>query len=236
MVDNKKKDEKLRGSEVLPEQKGQEGQEEEVDKLDEFLSDVPEWLREPLKQNYKQILAGIAIVIVVSVLFSGYSYYTRHLEESASFHLGMAMAKQDVDSRIKELKVIKEKFGHTNAARLATLLLARAYMEKGDFRAAQESFERASSSLKGVMADSSLMGLGYTFEEQKKFDEALSSFKKVEQNKNGLEAVAVLDEARVYREKGEKEKAIDAFNRYLDMEPTSPFLDYIRYQVLDLSS
>ncbi len=209
---------------------------EEVDKIDELLRDVPEWLREPLKENYKQILATIAIIIVVTVLWSGFSYYTNKQETNASYSLGLAMAQKDVNERFKALKEIVDKYSHTNAAKIANVLIGQAYLEKAEFKNALNSFKEAAPDFDGIIHDSAILGQGYALEEQKEFDKALKRYKEVSKSKNGLESIAILDEARIYKQKGQKEEAIKAFNKYLDLEPQSPFLDYIRYQVLNISS
>ena len=234
--------EELKKEEIKDEKEGQsqgpEGQEphEEVDKIDELLRDVPEWLRGPLKENYKQILATIAIIIVVTILWSGFSYYTTKQEMAASYNLALAMSEQDVDKRLQGLKEITEKYSHTSAAKIAKMLIGQAYLEKGKFESAQNSFKEASSEFDGIIHDSATLGQGYAFEEQKKLDDALEKYKKVSATKNGLESIAILDEARIYKQKGQNKEAVKAFNKYLDLEPQSPFLDYIRYQVLYLSS
>ena len=229
--------EEKKGKEVELEQhqQAEPGEQPEPDKMDELLADVPEWLRGPLKENYKQILAALAIVIVTACLWSGYSYYTARQESSASYHLGIAMAKHNVDERIKELKDLQARFSHTNAAHLADLLIGQAYLEKGDWNKAEETFASCASDFGEALADSAVMGLGYAAEGKKSLDQALGNYKKAENNKNGFEAVAVLDRARVLAEKGKKKDALKAYDYYLDLKPKSPFLDFIRYQILKLS-
>ncbi len=211
------------------------GQGEERDKLDELLADVPEWLRGPLKENYKQILVSLAIIVLSVSLWSGYSYYTTRQEESASYHLGIAMSKSDIDGRIKELKDLTARFSHTSAARLAKLLLGQAYLEKGDWKAASGTFDSCVSEYEGALLDTALMGHGYALEEEKNLDKALSDYIKAGDANRGFEAVALIDKARVLSEKGKKKEALEAYSKYLDLKPESPFLDFIRYEILKLS-
>ncbi len=211
-------------------------QEPEKDRLDELLADVPEWLRGPIKQYYRQILVTIALVLVVSCLLSGYAYYVRRQETAASFQLGLAMSTTNIDKKIEELKKIQNSFSHTSAARLAGLLIGQVYLQTGDWDSALDAFKRAEGDFSGIMADTAHMGQGYSLEEKKSLNEALTRFKDVAARKNGMEAVATLDEARVYQELGKKEEAVSAYDRYLDLEPKSPLLDFIRFQVMNLSS
>ena len=235
---SEEKDKKKIGHTKPANQEGAEGQEheEEVDPMDELLADVPEWLREPLKLYYKQILVTIALVVTVAVLWSGYSYYSQRQEEAASFQLGIAMATQDLNKKLTDLKNIIQKFSNTHAARIAELLLGQVYLQKADFGAALDTFKRAEGDFSGIMQDSAMMGQGYSQEELKHLQEALGLFGKVASRKNGMEAVAILDEARIYKALGKKEEAVKAYNKYLDMEPRSALLDFIRFQVMDLSS
>ncbi len=219
---------------IEPEEK-EEGPVQEQDKLDELLADVPEWLRGPLKENYKQILAGLAIIVLVVSLWSGYSYYITRQEESASYHLGIAMAKQDVDERLKALEELRSRFSHTSAARLANLLVGQAYMDKNDWEKASSVFDVCARDFEGALSDSALMGQGYAYEQEKKLDQALADFKKAQIAGRGFEAVAVMDEARVLAEKGRKKEALEAYDKFLDLKPRSQFLDFIRYEILKLS-
>jgi len=210
--------------------------EPEKDRLDELLADVPEWLRGPLKQYYRQILVTISLVLVVSCLLSGYAYYVRRQETAASFQLGIAMSTTNIDKKIEELKKIQSSFSHTSAARLAGLLIGQVYLQKGKWDSALDAFKRAEGDFSGIMADTAHMGQGYSLEERKNLNEALARFREVAGRKNGMEAVATLDEARVYQELGQKEQAVSAYDKYLDLEPKSPLLDFIRFQVMNLSS
>jgi len=216
---------------------GSEGhEEEERDKLDELLADVPEWLRGPLKQYYRQILVTIALIVVASILISGYSYYTQRQEAAASYQLGLAMASASIDEKIDSLKKVQESFSHTDAARIAGLLLGQVYLQKGQWDQALDAFKRSERDFRGIMADTAVMGQAYSHEEKKELNQALALFKKVADTQNGMEAVATLDEARVLKALGRNREAVRAFDRYLDLEPKSPFLDFIRYQVMNLSS
>lgn len=207
----------------------------ETDKIDELLADMPEWLRGPLKENYRQILASIAIVILAVSLWSGYSFYTTRLEESASYHLGIALSKQDVNARIKELEDLRSRFSHTSAARLSRLLLGQARLEKGEWKKAEETFKACTAEFEGALSDTAIMGQGYASEAEKDLDQALADYKRAETAKNGFESVALLDSARLLAEKGKKKEALQAYDRYLDLKPQSPFLDFIRYEILKLS-
>ncbi len=227
--------EEKKGREEELEHSDEAGPQKETDRIDELLADVPEWLRGPLKENYKQILASLAIVILAVSLWSGYSFYTTRQEESASYHLGIALSKQDVNSRIKELEDLRSRFSHTSAARLARLLLGQALLEKGEWKKAGEIFSACAGEFKGALSDTALMGQGYASEAEKDLDQALADYKKAETAGTGFEAVAILDSARVLAEKGEKKEALQAYDRYLDLKPQSPFLDFIRYEILKLS-
>ena len=227
--------EEKKGREEELEHSEEAGPQTETDRIDELLADVPEWLRGPLKENYKQILASLAIVILGISLWSGYSFYTTRQEESASYHLGIALSKQDVNARIKELEDLRSRFSHSSAAHLAKLLLAQARLEKGEWKKAGETFNACAAEFEGALSDTAIMGQGYASEAEKNLDQALADYKKAELAKKGFEAVALLDSARVLAEKGKKKEALQAYGKYLDLKPQSPFLDFIRYEILKLS-
>ena len=188
-----------------------------------------------VKADYRQILASIILVIVCACLWSGYNYYTLRQEQESSYNLGAAIAKMDLNSRISALEEVRSRFASTDAGKIANILLGQAYMEKEDWPKAAGIFKECTAELDGPMLDTAVMGHGYAEELQGNLDGALSDYKRAEMSAKGFEAVAILDQARIFAARKDKDQALSLYNRYLDLDPQSSLLDFIRYQILKLS-
>ncbi len=214
----------------------QPGEEEPVDPMEAYLADLPEWARGPIMAYGKQAAAAIVILLVAVALWSGYSHYTASREAEAAYELGKVFALEDSAQRISKLKAVVNRYDGTDAADQARLMMAGQLLEDRKWSEAASAFKEAQAHLDHALADAAVMGYGYCMEEEKELDSALDSYTKAAQSKNGFEAVATLDRARVLLKKAEKEQALAAYDAYLDMRPQSPLLDFIRFQILKLSS
>ncbi len=205
--------------------------------VDEILEGLPQWIREPLSRNFRQILAGIACVLVVAALWSGYTNFVERGENAASTVLGKAIHTADAKDRIEVLKEVVEKHGHTDAARHALLLLGAASMDSGDSAGAAKYFSEAEQTFsKGnVLHDSAVMGIGYCAEEAKRLSDAADRFAKAADNAVGYEKVALLDLARVSVEDGKSKAALSAYEKFMAAAPMSSHLDFVRFEIMKIS-
>ncbi len=210
--------------------------EEPVDPMEAYLADLPEWARGPIMAYGKQAAAALVLLLLAVALWSGYTHYTASKEAEAAYALGQVFAIEEADQRISKLKDVINRFEGTDAADHARLLLAGQLLDDGKWDEAASAFKKAEASLDHALADSAIMGYGYAQEETGALDSALSSYSRAAESKNGFEAVATLDRARVLMKKGNREQALAAYDRYLDMRPQSPQLDFIRFQIQMLST
>ncbi len=205
--------------------------------VDEILEGLPEWIREPLVQNFRQILAGMACALLVVALWSGYTSFVERGEQAASAQLGTAIHTSDAGKRIELLKKVISEHGSTDAADHAVLLLAAAQRDAGHLDEAMKSFDRAKKifSASSALYDSALMGLGYSAEESGMLGEAAASFKKASADALGYESVALLDLARVSAAAGKAEEALAAYEKFMAASPMSQELDFVRFEIMKLS-
>jgi predicted negative regulator of RcsB-dependent stress response len=204
--------------------------------MEAYLADLPEWARGPIMAYGKQAAAALVLLLLAVALWSGYTHYTATKEAEAAYALGQVFAIEEPDKRISRLKEVINRFEGTDAADHARLMLAGQLLDDGKWDEAASAFKDAEGNLEHALADSAIMGYGYAQEETGALDSALSSYSRASDSKNGFEAVAILDKARVLLKKGAKEQALAAYDRYIDMKPQSPQLDFIRFQIQMLSA
>jgi len=205
--------------------------------VDEILAGLPQWLREPLANNFRQIFAGIACILLVAALWSGYTGFVERGENAASARLGTAIHTADPKARMELLEKVIQEHGRTDAAEHALLLLGAAARDAGDVDASSEYFSRALQTFsdRTALHDSALMGLGYCMEEKGNTADAAERFRKAADNAAGYETVALLDLARVSAAHGKTREALQAYEKFMAAAPMSPQLDFVRFEIMKLS-
>jgi predicted negative regulator of RcsB-dependent stress response len=206
--------------------------------LEEILSGLPLQVRNTLQKFLREILAGTIIVVLAISLWFGYSAYTTRQENRAAAALGSAMQQTDRSKMISALDKVIHKYSYTIAGKHALLLLGATQRDSGQVEAAKKSFSRAEQELSedNFLYYSALMGLGYLQENDTKLDKARQAYKSSSEARQGFEAIAALDFARVSSALGHNDKAIEAYNKYLSLKPQSSQVDFIRHQIMKLSS
>ncbi|MEA3386149.1 MAG: tetratricopeptide repeat protein [Thermodesulfobacteriota bacterium] len=206
--------------------------------LEEILSGLPPQVSNTLQKFLREILAGIIIVLLFVSLWFGYSAYTTRQENQAAAAMGTAIRQADSAKMISSLEKVVHNHSHTVVGKHALLLLGAVQRDSGHVEAAKKSFNKAKQAFSedSFLYYSALMGLGYLQEEDAKLDEARQAFKSSSETQLGFEAIAALDFARVSSTSGYNEEALEAYNKYLFLKPQSTQLDFVRHQVMKLSS
>ncbi len=206
--------------------------------LEEILSGLPPQVRNTLQKFLREILAGIIIVVLAISLWFGYSAYTTRQENQAAAAMGTAMRQPDPAKMISALEKVVHNHSHTVVGKHALLLLGAVQRDFGQVEAAKKSFNKAKQEFSedSFLYYSALMGLGYLQEDDAKLDEARQAYKSSSETQLGFEAIATLDFARVASASGYNNEAIEAYNKYLFLKPQSSQLDFVRHQVMKLSS
>ena len=206
--------------------------------LEEILSGLPPQVRNILQKFLREILAGIIVVVLAISLWFGYSAYITRQENQAAAAMGTAIQQPDPEKRISALREVLHEHSHTAVSKHTLLLLGAVQRDFGQVELAKKSFSRAKQEFSedNLLYYSALMGLGYLQEDEAKLDEARQAYKSLSETQLGFEAIATLDFARVSYASGYNEEALEAYNKYLSMKPQSSQLDFVRHQVMKLSS
>lgn len=206
--------------------------------LEEILSGLPPQIRDTLQKFFREILAGIIVVVLAISLWFGYSAYINRQENQAATAMGMAVQQQDPVKKISALEKIMHQHDHTVVGKHALLLLGATQRDSGQIEAAKKSFSRAKQefSRDSFLYYSALMGLGYLQEDEAKLDDARQTYSSICETQQGFDAIAALDLARVSSALGFNQKALEAYNNYLSMRPQSLQLDFVRHQIMKLSN
>ena len=209
-----------------------------LNEWNEILEDIPEFIRKPLIEYGKQIAAGIMIVLLAVVIVSGYSHYRQSQENEAATALAFAIANTDTVAKVDALKKVIQEHSGTDAADHAVILLAAAQRDNGNFAGAAANFKKAADIFgeDTLAGQSAVMGSGYVAEAEDRNEQAAKYYEDAIEASVGFEEIALSDKARVLAASGRISEAIGCYDKLIEMKPLGLDLDFIRYQVMQLSS
>ncbi len=189
-------------------------------------------------------LTGI-IIIVLAVVF--YLNNVKENNEIASAEVGKIFPYFDqgnydvaVNGRpeagIKGLKVIVEDYGSTTAGNFARFYLANAYFALGETDQALEQYNKVSLS-DNYFKSSVLAGIGACYERKADYKKAAGNYEKASAKSNNpsvsLEYLSLA--GKNYGLFGEKEKAVEIFNRIKKDNPTHPLAREVDRYIAEFS-
>ena len=208
---------------------------------DEFITmtgKVVTWCREHEKELYT---AGVIVALLV-VIISGWSMFSARTENKASSMFSAAQAKyatiltksdakEAATATKAEFKNVAQEYSGTDAGKLAAAMVAQTAYDAGDYGEAIEWWNKALNAVSGDPIEKSkiLIGLGYSYEQNADYDNALDNFNKVLEVKMGLgKEEAALALARIYEAKGDAGKSRQAYEKFAADYPDSAYAQMVQ--------
>jgi tetratricopeptide (TPR) repeat protein len=218
----------------------------ELKQPDEFVSFSVRAI-EYAQGHSREIIIGIASVVVLSLLIWAWTAYAEKKEVAASRLVAQAqsllkpsspggVAEQagidpsardpEAEGRAREiLEDVVDNYGRTSACPVARILLGQIYYDKGDYDKAIVTYEEV---LKGKNRKPELTalaweGLAYAHEAKEDFTEALGCYQELAKMPlTNIQGWAYMGVARCYEKLQEYEKALDAYRTLLVEQPQHP--------------
>ncbi|HSI85036.1 MAG: tol-pal system YbgF family protein [Candidatus Methylacidiphilales bacterium] len=201
-----------------------------VDKLDTNLIDGD---NNELFNQYRSHLIVAAGVVVLFIILFGYWVIRSHSQETAA-RLEFALAKTPEERMNVVLKYIG-----TRQAAPDMLLVADEYFRDGKLEPAEKLYTGFLSTYKGhPLYNGGLLGLAFTQEAKGKNDEAFKLFKDIgaANPPDTYTGLALLEVARVYKTKGELDKAREALGDCMNKcAPGSYLKDLARERLKEIT-
>jgi len=188
-----------------------------------------------IKERQKQVITGVAIAVAIIIIFAAYSIYSSSqsarahtLEKEAyKFYYGeMAdTSMSEVERWKKALELYKKSVG-AKMTPTALFYLGNCYYNLNDYDNAIKEYSRFadkfSNNKKVLPLVYQKMSSAYFRTNQK--DKAIGILGKLAGIDNGIfKDTALVLEARLYDETGEKDKALDKYKELLAQYPASPW-------------
>jgi tetratricopeptide (TPR) repeat protein len=209
---------------------------------DEFISTAARaisWTRE----NLRLILIGIIIVALVafSMVFWRIRTKKREVDAFNAFHRAseILISAEDPSARsyqeaMDEFERIRREYPHTDAAQLAQLQLGQGFLEQKQYDRAVETYRTFldSNPRERFYRLFALQNLGYAYEDQGDYQNALDSFQGlVDMGGSFLQPWGYLNIGRCYEKLGKREEALRNYRRFLEKFPDSAMASMVKHKI-----
>lgn len=176
-----------------------------------------------LRNNRRQLLAGLLGLVVAVLGWSYYEHYTGERNDRAANLLAGAMAENSPETRSARLEEIIRDYRRTGAAKWAEVELGHLAFAAGDHEEALRRYQGAIDGLsrKDPLLPLVLLSLAQTRESLGTPAEALAAYEKLTELQ-GFAAEAYLAMARIHEEQGDLPQAREMYGKALAREDLSP--------------
>jgi hypothetical protein len=197
------------------------------------------------RSNLKPILIGTGIILALVLTVVTVLQIAQRNESQASQRIEKAMAEysaalKDTDpktafDRVKtDFTEIFDKYGSTNAAKMAKIIYGDISYNAGDadtaiamYNQAMEDFNQFPA-LKNII----LSGLGYALVLKAEYPQSIHYFEMIAVEKeNTMKSSALFNLAWLYEATGEKEKGVSQYQQLLTDFPASIYSDLVKEKV-----
>jgi len=207
-------------------------------KEDELVSTFNKFVR-MVKSRTKE-LVGIAVFIVIIVLlFAGYKLIrAQNLSKESQIAGQILKLRAELDSDSQNLVKLENMAGKGKYSRLAYILLATYWMEKGDLAKAQSSLEKMPEKPKDMLYYQAQDMLGQITAQNKNYDKAIAIYKKIEKEnpKEYSLDVVLYHQAEALEKKGDKEAALALYKKIQAEFPQTYYGDDASQKVTKLET
>jgi predicted negative regulator of RcsB-dependent stress response len=168
-----------------------------------------------IRKNLKIIYAVLVLVVIGALSWSAYDAYIQKRINMSSSALTNAL-KEPVTARQAALQKVLADFPGMSSARWAKIELAHIDMKNGNFKAAAEKYTGIRGETKPADPLFGLVSYGTALAQEagKDYDRAFDEYKALSKIE-GYQPVGLLGMARIHEIKGEPEKALSVYERYM---------------------
>jgi tetratricopeptide (TPR) repeat protein len=198
--------------------------------LSEKLLSFHEKLARFFEKYLRAILALIIILLLITFLWIGFSYYKSKKEKEASLKLMEVVKAENIISALQE---VKEKYKGTQASLQASLLLLDYYYTQKNYQEMQKLIEELQKEYPKKMRGVILYGKAKTLEINGDLNRALEIYKEVSKVQPELNFLTYLDIARIAENLGKFDLAKEYYQKYLKESKikNSGFVEYKLYEL-----
>ncbi|MFZ5760501.1 MAG: YfgM family protein [Thermodesulfobacteriota bacterium] len=189
--------------------------------LDEL--NLPPRLRQFIRDNARLLQNGLMAVLVLTIAWSGYDYYSTKQRNDSTAMLAQALKLEKPEERQSELNRLLAEYPRSGAALWGKVALAHELMENKEYGKARESLAAllAAVDRKDQIYPLLVLDLAQACELDGKHDEALTHYTAL-QGISGFALLGHLGGARMHEVSGDSGKArasYEAIKAMADLDP-----------------
>lgn len=187
--------------------------------------------------NWRLVVYPILAALVVAVGGFGYYYYLQDQREQLEVSARAALVQAATP---EELVKVADRFPKADQATLALLGAADASFAKQDYTAAMTDYQRIiqTSTTDPELRDSAQLGIASSLEAGGKTDDAINAYLEVAQrgDKSPYAPFAYDTVARLYDERGDKDKEREILTETAGLDPDSPFVKQAQFKLKEMAA
>lgn len=190
-----------------------------------------------VKDNYQKVIWIGSGIVLVLILFFGYSAYRNREEKQGHEKYFSSLEVSDPDQKLKKLEEIIKDYPRTKAAYSALVTAGHLYFQKKNFPRAVSSYQTALDKGKFPPAFRTLIqgNLAYAYEQKGDLQQAAKTFAEITQSKeNLLKEDSLINLARVYQKMGKKAEAKATYQTFLKSFPQSIYAKVVKDRLAGL--
>lgn len=202
------------------------------------------------RTNYRSIIIGICVFVLIGLLVLGYFAYQNHRQNTSHEMLESALRQYanlssqvnsdsitEQDRVFESLDRIYRDYGNLPTGEIALLYSAHVLYNKGDFKTALERYEKfQSSGLAGKsLGPLALYNIAQSYMALNSFEKAMNAFEQLSKDVNSpYRREAYSSIARIYEMMDKKKEAAQAYKQYLKIFPEAPDADFVKAKISQL--
>jgi tetratricopeptide (TPR) repeat protein len=220
---------------------------------DEFIS-TSSVIVDYVKNNYRVLINGAVIVLVLFLILFGWFYYTRGREKDALnlynqakriYQSGTRIQQDNLPrgevyrSALEKFEEVYNNYSDTASATAASLYLGDCYYHLKEYDKAIDYYMHFidTSGKNDYLRCFAFEGLGYCYEEQGNYQKALDYYKASLQASTGaIKELLYLNVARCYEALNDRINALEFYKKVVDGQSSSLFLTLARDKIVLLKN
>jgi predicted negative regulator of RcsB-dependent stress response len=189
------------------------------------------------KDNYLKVIYIASGVVLLLILFFGYSAYRSRQERLGHEKYFSSLEVTDPDQKLKQLEEIIKDYSGTKAAQSSRVMAGHLYYQKKDFSRAISSYQSAldNGTFPQTFKTLILGNLAYAYEQKGDLPQAAKTLSELTQGQeNLLKEDSLMNLARVYQKMGKKAEAKTTYRTFLKTFPQSAYSNMVKDQIAGL--
>lgn len=184
-----------------------------------------------MSEHKNKFYTAGAVALAIIILFGGWYFYRLNYEEKAEYIYTAAYKSYSLPDNADDMKGayliaveiytdLVEKYPDSRAATLSFYNMGNIYFNIGETEKSIEAYKTflKKSGENNILTALAYYGLGYCYEKNKDYDNALKSFKDADKGMKGtrFESINYANMARIYEKMGKQKKALEFYRNAVE--------------------